>query len=219
MSTWWCAAASSSNAAERLVPRHRPLVRLEQEQRLDAERDRGEDPERAEADPGDVEDVGVLVAVARSTSPVPVTSSRPATCADSAGGDAAGAVGAGRDRAGERLLGDVAHVVQGQAEPLELGVERLSGVPAAAVTVIASRSTATIPVSRSGRSMRVLGRGDRGEAVAGADHLHGASPALAAPGVPPRRPRPTSRGRHHPRRAGPTRGRTSSSTRVMGRKP
>ena len=67
-------------------------------------------------------------------------------------------MGAGGDRAGDRLPVDVAEVVQGQPEPEQPVVEDVQGVPASTVTVIASRSTRAPRRSRSGRSSRPSAR-------------------------------------------------------------
>ena len=56
--------------------------------------------------------------------------------------------------------------------PCSRSLSTCSGVPASTVTVIASRSTARTPTSRSGRSSSPSVSGDVGERVARADHLH-----------------------------------------------
>ena len=98
--------------AEGHVPRHRLLVGLEQEERLDGERDPGQDAEGAEADPRDLEDVGVVLGRGVDDLAGAGHQLQPGQLGGQAGGHAAGAVGAGRRGAGQGLLGDVAHVVQ-----------------------------------------------------------------------------------------------------------
>ena len=68
-----------------------------------------------------VEHVGVLVRVARSTVAVAGDQLQPGHLRGQRGGDAAGAVGAGGDGAGQGLLGDVAHVVQAEARRARAG--------------------------------------------------------------------------------------------------
>ena len=80
------------------------------------------------------------------------------------------------------------------------------------MTVIASRSTARMPAQRLGCSSGVLGRRDGGEAVTGADHLHGG--ALVAGPAHDADDRGDRVGRLAPGAARPTRGPTSCATRV-----
>ena len=113
--------------------------------------------------------------VARSTSPVPVTSSRPAICADSAGGDTAGAVGAGRDRRRPGSARRCRPCCAGDSPRCsELGVEhRAAGCRRARSPSSPRGRRRRSRSGRSGVSIVCSGARDRGEAVAGADHLHG----------------------------------------------
>ena len=158
---------------QRLVPGGRPFVGLQDEQRLDLEGQLGEDAEGAQADPGEVEDVRVLVAACLDYLAGSGDQLEAGELCGQAGGDATGAVGAGGHRPGQGLLGDVAHVVQAQAQPFELFVEGLQRGPGPAVTVIASRSTFVMPVIAVGRSIVCSGDRDPREAVPGPDHLDG----------------------------------------------
>ncbi len=162
-------------AVERLVPRHRLLLRLQHEDRLDPERDRGEDAERAEPDPGEVEDVGVLLGRGAEQLAGPGHQLEAHHLRGQPGSKAAGAMGAGRDGAGQGLVGDVAHVVQREPERLEDGVELLQGGAGArghTHRLAVDRDDAGQP---AGPEHGRLGRRDRGEAVAGPDHLDAAA--------------------------------------------
>ncbi|UUZ58925.1 hypothetical protein LP418_23165 [Nocardioides sp. B-3] len=157
------------------VPGHRPFVRLEREQRFDRERDLGEDAQRTQPDPTRGEDLGERRG--RGGDLLAVTGDhREGRDLRRKGGDGAtGAVGAGRGGAGDRLLRDVAHVVQGETEPAELGVEdvqRGAGQHGHGHGVTVDRGDAGEVV---GAQHGVDRRRDAGEAVAGADHLHGSA--------------------------------------------
>ena len=109
--------------------------------------------------------------VARSRSPVPVTSSSPTTCAASPA-----AVPPVPWVPVEIAPASVCSAMSPMLCRLRpsassSALSTFSGVPARAVTVSASWSTATMPVRPVGPEHGRLGRRDRGEAVAGADHL------------------------------------------------
>ena len=158
---------------QRPVPAHRRLDRLQGEQRLDAQRHRGQDPESAEPEPGDLEDVRVLLGV--RTEQVAVTGDQLQAGHLGAEGGlvTAGAVGPGGDRAGEGLLLDVAEVVQGQVEaresPVQL-VQRGAGECGDCHRVVVHTDDAAQAV---GAEQDPVGHGDVGEGVAGPGHLHG----------------------------------------------
>nr|WP_202978014.1 hypothetical protein [Nocardioides daphniae] len=101
--------------AQELFPADGTLLGLEAEERLDVEGDLGQDAQGAEPHPAQVEEVGVL----RRVGPDDLTGAGDELEARELGRQAArrpaGAVGAGGDGSGQRLLRDVAHVVQRQA--------------------------------------------------------------------------------------------------------
>ena len=110
-------------AGQNVVERCRPLVGVQDERVHAAQGDLGDHADRADADQGGREDVGLVSREQRMTSPVPVTSSSSYESGQAAVAGA-GAVGAGGQRAGDRLHVDVAEVGHGQAVPGELDVER-----------------------------------------------------------------------------------------------
>ena len=147
----------------------------QRERRHAAQRDLGQDAERADAEPGGREESAFDRVEQRTTSPVPVTR----VDGLHEGGEAAvggtGAVGAGGDRAGDGLRVDVAEVGHGQAvlgQPALSGVQRHAGLDRDQAGAGRRR-----PGRRGGaaRAGLVVGDGDAGERVAAADRLDRAS--------------------------------------------
>ena len=130
-------------------------------------------PSAPRPDAGHLEDVGVLVGRRADDLAGAGDQLHPGELGGQPGRDPAGAVGAGRGGPGQRLLGDVAHVVQRQSRPLEREVEvleRRAGARRHGHRLAVDRQDAVEPV---GEQQRVLGGGDAGEAVPGPGHLHG----------------------------------------------
>ena len=176
--------------------------RLQGERRHDLEGHGGDDAERAQPDPRGLEERPALGRPSSAaTVPSAVTSSSPATCADSDAHRAAGAVRPGRERPGDGLPVDVTHVVQGQPEAVQPALSTCSGVPASdrdGHRLAVDRPDAGQPV---GAQQQPVGDGDVGEGVARADHLEAeAGPAGGDHRVdsPRRRSRATAPGRDGP---------------------
>ena len=105
---------------ERLLERGRAVDAAQRERRHAPQRHRGDHAERAEADARRAPGVGS--SLGRAAHHVPVAQSRARarpTCAEMLRSRAAGAVGGGRHRAGERLDVDVAEVLEREAVPGE----------------------------------------------------------------------------------------------------
>ncbi len=116
---------------------------------------------------------GFSSASARSSTPSPVTISRPGHLRAQRGHLAARAMGAGGDRTGDGLLGDVSHVVQRQVEALQGGVQlvqRRAGKCGHGHGVAVHAHDAA---QAAGPQDQAVGERDVGERVAGAGHLHG----------------------------------------------
>ena len=133
----------------------------------------GDDAERADADPGDAQQLGIGVLVARAR---PHRCRRRARCRRRSSPGCPrpqpGAVGRRADRAGERLHVDVAEVRHRQPDRVELVGSARSVIPASTVTRPRSTIDVDAPVAwRSSESCTpdVIAAG--GERVPGADHL------------------------------------------------
>lgn len=126
--------------------RHRFPSGPQQERGLDPERDGGEDAERAQPDPGRVEQVALPYGRDRAVG------EHHLQFGDLVGepsGVPAGAVGAGLDRPGGGLRGDVAHVCEREPRRWSSSFSAWSGVPAA---------TFTQPSPAPSTPVRALGR-------------------------------------------------------------
>ncbi len=161
---------------QHLVEGHRLLVGGEQEGRFDAEGECGDHAEGAEAEPGALEQPGVLGGGAAPDGAVGEDDLQGADLGGERAGVAAGAVGASAGGAGDGLDLDVAHVGEGEAlggeDPVE-PVQREAGLDG-------DGAGRAVDLADGGEGVRadldaVAGGGDGGEGVAGADGLDGAA--------------------------------------------
>ena len=190
------------------------LARCEQELPLDPEGHRGDHAERAEADPGGREQLGVLGRGGRTTDPSAGTSSSAAIWADSEAPRV--------PSRGSRCETAPATVCR-RCRPCWSAPDRgresralstCSGVPASTVTVIASRSTlVSAAEQRVGPQQHPVGDRDVGERVARAHHLHGEA-SVAAGGDDRVDHLADVTRRQHGGRVGGWRARTSSTRRA-----
>ena len=166
-------AAQFVQPGDDLGPAHRLLARGQQEGRDHPQGHRGQHAERSEPDPGGLEQLGGLVRGTADDAAVGQDHLQRRHLRGDTAQVPASAMGAGLDRARDRLLLDVTHVRQGQPA----GVQGLVEVPEPAAGL--DRDLPGFLVHRpdglqpAGAEHHPAGRGDGGEGVAGAGHPHG----------------------------------------------
>ena len=96
---------------------------VEVERRHALQRDCRDDAERTEPHARGVEDSGSLSGEQSTIEPSPAIRRRPTTCVGDAAEASAGAMRRGRDRAGDRLVGDVTEVLHRQSARVQLFIE------------------------------------------------------------------------------------------------
>ena len=158
---------------------------MEVERGLPLERDGGDEAGGPEADAGGLEQLGLLVERAVDELAVSGDDAQASDLGRKAAHRPPGAMGRGRDRAGDRLVGNVAEVRQRVAELPELGAQLLEPdaslhrhrvtLRVGVIGVVIRRARDEPVVIREVDQVAVRQR-DRGERMAGADRLH----ALAA---------------------------------------
>ena len=158
--------------SQELVDPHRLLDGVQPERRDGLDRHGGDDAERPEADTGGREHVGVLLRGRVDDRAVPGDQPQAHDAAGDVAEVPARAVGGRRGGAGDRLVPDVAHVLEREAALVELVAQRGEGDARlhrdrASLPVVIQHSVVVGEVDE-----HAVGARDGREAVTGADALH-----------------------------------------------